>query len=125
MSSKFHQTLIASDPRLPLTRMPVLQILVETPAHSGLSGPLSYLSEQELAAGSLVRVPLGQRETLGVVWGAENTGAPTAGAPASTPRGKTPKLRPLASVFEGIAPLSTPWLRLVEFAAIYYQRSLG
>ena len=110
--------------------MPVLQILVETPAHSGLSGPLSYLSEQSLAAGSLVRVPLGRRETLGLVWAEPAPKAPPAPqddptSPPPPPPGKTHVLRPLASVLQGITPLSQPWLQLVEFAAVYYQRSLG
>ena len=112
--------------------MPILQILVETPAHSGLSGPLSYLSEQALAAGSLVRVPLGRRETLGVVWAEPAPTAPQADPTVTpppltspAPPGKTHVLRPLASVLQGITPLSLPWLQLVEFAAVYYQRSLG
>ena len=45
-----------------------LAVVVPTPAHSSLSGPLSYRSEFPLAAGTLVRVPLGRREVLGVVW---------------------------------------------------------
>ena len=47
-----------------------VSVLVHTPAHSGLAGALTYLSEQPLAPGALVRVPLGTRETLGVVWDA-------------------------------------------------------
>ena len=42
-----------------------LQIWVPMPAHSQVTGPLTYLSEQPLAAGTLVRVPLGKRELLG------------------------------------------------------------
>jgi primosomal protein N' (replication factor Y) (superfamily II helicase) len=45
-----------------------LAVVVPTPAHSAISGPLSYLSELPLPAGTLVRVPLGRREVLGVVW---------------------------------------------------------
>ena len=45
-----------------------LAVVVPTPAHSSISGPLSYLSELPLAPGTLVRVPLGRREVLGVVW---------------------------------------------------------
>ena len=43
-------------------------VVVHTPAHSQVSGPLTYGSVQPLAPGTLVRVPLGKRETLGVVW---------------------------------------------------------
>ena len=38
-------------------------VVVATPAHSGLAVPLTYRSEQPLAAGSLVRVPLGARDS--------------------------------------------------------------
>ena len=47
-----------------------LPVLVNTPAHAALGPVLTYQSEQPLPAGTLVRVPLGQRETLGVVWDA-------------------------------------------------------
>ena len=45
-----------------------IPVLVHTPAHAGLGPVLSYLSEQPIAPGTLVRVPLGKRETLGPVW---------------------------------------------------------
>ena len=41
-------------------------VVVHTPAHSQVSGPLTYGSVQPLAPGTLVRVPLGKRETLGL-----------------------------------------------------------
>ena len=44
-----------------------LSVLVQTPAHARLGPVLTYQSEQPLPAGTLVRVPLGTRETLGVV----------------------------------------------------------
>jgi primosomal protein N' (replication factor Y) len=34
-------------------------------------------------------------------------------------------LKPIAQVLDGIAPLSAHWLQLVDFAAHYYQRSVG
>jgi primosomal protein N' (replication factor Y) len=82
-----------------------------------VAGPLTYLSEQALPAGTLVRVPLGQRELLGVVWD-----APT--DPAAAPFDPD-KLRPLAGTLDGIALLTPAWRQLVIFAAGYYQRSLG
>lgn len=99
----------------------LLPVVVHTPAHSQLSGPLSYRSELALTPGSLVRVPLGKRELLGVVWDAP-TGhdADTAGD-AIHPD----KLRTLAGTLDGIAPLSPAWRQLVSFTASYYQRSLG
>ena len=45
-----------------------LGVLVQTPAYAALGSVLTYQSEQPLPAGTLVRVPLGSRETLGVVW---------------------------------------------------------
>ncbi len=94
-----------------------LAILVQTPAHSAVAGPLTYVSESPLTFGSLVRVPLGQRELLGVVWEAPPEGSVAAFDPD--------KLRPIASVLDGIAPLSAAWRQLVSFAAHYYQRSVG
>ena len=89
-------------------------VAVHTPAHSALGDLLSYTSAQPLAPGTLVRVPLGQREVLGVVWD---------GTPAPLPEGMA--TRSVAAVLDGIAPLDIHWRRLVAFAARYYQRSLG
>jgi primosomal protein N' (replication factor Y) len=93
-----------------------LPVLVQTPAHSQMAGALTYLSEHPLAAGALVRVPLGQRELLGVVWDAPGE--------AASPLDPA-KLRPIAGTLDGIAPLSPAWRQLVTFAAHYYQRSPG
>ncbi len=54
-----------------------LCVLVQTPAHSSLGPVLTYRSPVALPSGTLVRVPLGSRETLGLVWepdAAEATG---------------------------------------------------
>ena len=48
-------------------------VVVATPAHSGVGGILSYRSESPLTPGALVRVPLGSREVLGVVWDCPST----------------------------------------------------
>jgi primosomal protein N' (replication factor Y) len=93
-----------------------LAVIVPTPAHSTVAGPLSYRSELPLAPGTLVRVPLGKREILGVVW-------ETAGEDENGRLEMENKL--IAGVLDGLAPLSTHWRRLVTFAAGYYQRSLG
>jgi primosomal protein N' (replication factor Y) (superfamily II helicase) len=96
------------------------RVVVQTPAHSGVGEPLAYRSELPLAAGTLVRVPLGNRETLGVVWPGP------AGADAAPPDGVDPsKIRAISGVLDGIAALSAPWCDLVAFAARYYQRSPG
>jgi len=92
-----------------------VQVAVHTPAHSALGGLLSYASPQPLAPGTLVRVPLGTREVLGVVWE----------APASEPGVPPAQLRAIAGVLAGLPPLNAHWRALVAFAARYYQRSLG
>src|SRR5688572_8683455 len=93
-----------------------LAIVVPTPAHSGLSGPLSYRSELPLAPGSLVRVPLGKRELAGVVWDASL-------ADVELTAGTVERL--IVAPLDGLPPLAKSWRQLVTFAASYYQRSLG
>lgn len=92
-------------------------VLVPTPAHSQISAALSYQSELTLAPGALVRVPLGRRETLGVVW----QQLPADGPPDLDPA----KARSILGAFDTLAPLNAAWLQLVAFSADYYQRSLG
>ncbi|MFH7041255.1 primosomal protein N' [Paucibacter sp. JuS9] len=96
-----------------------LRVAVDAPQHSGLTGPLDYASEQALAPGSLVRVPLGRRELLGVVWPAAREDAATG---AEFP---LQDLRPVTAALDALPPLSAHWCSLVEFAALYYQRSVG
>ncbi|HEV6966986.1 primosomal protein N' [Roseateles sp.] len=90
----------------------VVRVAVDAPQHSGLTGPLDYASEQVLAPGSLVRAPLGKRELLGVVWPGES-------APPEV------ELRAVAAVFDALPPLGAAWCRMLDFAAGYYQRSVG
>ncbi len=92
-----------------------LGIVVATPAHSAVAGPLTYRSEQALTPGQLVRVPLGKREVLGVVWQV----LPDSG---DLPLAQS---RAVAGVLDGVAPLSASWRQLISFTAAYYQRSLG
>jgi primosomal protein N' (replication factor Y) len=92
-----------------------LQIVVAAPAHSSIAGPLTYQSELPLPAGSLVRVPLGKREVLGVVWEV----LPDSGALLEM------QTRHVAGALGGLPPLSATWRKLVQFTASYYQRSLG
>lgn len=94
----------------------IVSVAVQTPAHSAVGDPLSYASPEPIAPGTLVRVPLGSREVLGVVW------EPPANA-APLPAGAA--VRPVAGVLEGLAPLDASWRRLVAFAARYYQRAVG
>ena len=90
-----------------------LRVAVDTPQHSGLGQPLDYLSERELAPGTLVRVPLGKREVAGIVWPGQAQGS-----------GDT-ALRPLVEALDALPPLGERWCRLVEFTAGYYQRGCG
>ena len=85
-----------------------LEVAVDAP---GLA-PLHYRSATPIAPGALVRVPLGCQTVTGVVLG------PATADPA------TP-LRPVAAVFDTLAPLSARWIELLRFVADYYQRAVG
>ena len=91
-----------------------ISVMVHTPAHSGVNTALTYLSDAPLPAGTWVRVPLGKRETLGLVWDRSDEPSP-----------EPEKLRPISAVLDGLAPLDAQWRQLVQFAAQYYQRSVG
>jgi primosomal protein N' (replication factor Y) len=97
---------------------------VQTPAHAALGDLLSYAGAEPLAPGTLVRVPLGKREVLGVVWNeptslAHGTTASSAGAEPDM------ALKPVGAALDALAPLGEAWRDLVAFAARYYQRSIG
>lgn len=94
----------------------LVHVALHTPSHSGVGDLLSYTCERPLPPGTLVRVPLGKREVLGVVWDADQ-------ATGELPEGAS--MRAIAGVLEGVAPLDAAWRRLVAFAARYYQRALG
>ncbi len=92
-----------------------LDIVVAAPAHSAIAGPLTYQSESPLTPGTLVRVPLGKREVLGVVWeNREDSGELL-----------EMQTKSIAGVLDGLNPLPATWRKLVGFTAAYYQRSLG
>jgi len=91
-------------------------VVVPTPLHSAIDGPLTYASELPLPAGTLVRVPLGRREVCGVVWDEEPEGA------VSIDPGM---LKPVAGRLGELPPLASNWRHLVTFAANYYQRNVG
>ncbi len=97
-----------------MTEPHLIAVALETPRHSAVGGLLDYVSEQPLALGTLVRVPLGKRETAGIVWQRQ--------ADAHLP---TAELRPLSAEMTALPPLSAPWRALVDFAAAYYQRGVG
>jgi primosomal protein N' (replication factor Y) (superfamily II helicase) len=91
-----------------------LSVAVETPRHSAVGGLLDYQSEQPLVPGTLVRVPLGKRETTGIVWDRPADTAPPEVA-----------LRSIGSALVAMPPLSVAWRALINFAANYYQRGVG
>jgi primosomal protein N' (replication factor Y) len=92
----------------------IFSVLVDAPAHSGLTQTLDYTSEQVLKPGQLVRVPLGRREVWGVVWDA----APSSALDPSV-------LKSVIDVCEDLPTMSAHWRQLVSFAAQYYQRNPG
>ena len=92
-------------------------MLVALPAHSPLAAaPLHYVHSTPLPEGTLVRVPLGQRRVLGVVWDAQ----PEAARPPATVQPK-----PILETLTALPPLDAAWRQLIAFTARYYQRSLG
>ena len=92
-----------------------LQVVVAAPAYSAIAGPLTYRSELPLTPGTLVRVPLGKREVLGVVWGHAEGGGDLLEI----------QTKSIVGALDGLAPLHHCWQALVNFTASYYQRSLG
>lgn len=92
-----------------------LQVVVAAPAYSAIAEPLTYQSQLPLAPGTLVRVPLGKREVLGVVWG----NAPDSGDLLEM------QTKSIIGVLYGLDSLNANWRALVNFTASYYQRSLG
>jgi primosomal protein N' (replication factor Y) (superfamily II helicase) len=96
---------------------PIVWVAVDMPAHSALGGVLAYEAATALAPGTLVRVPLGRRVVTGVVWPAPNGEAADAPPPE--------QIKPIHSVLPGLSPLGPAWVQLVQFAASYYQRSVG
>lgn len=90
-----------------------LAVAVETPQHSAVGGLLSYLSEQPLAPGTMVSVPLGRRQVPGIVWHGD--------AGPVDPL----LLKPISAVISALPPLPGPWRSLVDFSAAYYQRGVG
>ena len=90
-----------------------LRVAVDAPQHTGLAGPLDYVSDRPLPPGTLVHVPLGARSVPGIVWHGDAGGADGLA------------LRPIGATLNSLPPLSAAWRALVDFTAAYYQRSTG
>jgi primosomal protein N' (replication factor Y) len=82
-----------------------------------MAGVLTYSHHNHLPHGTLVRVPLGTRDVLGVVW--------TDPPPGAIEAFDAAKLRPITAVLDALTAMSPHWRALVNFAANYYQRSAG
>lgn len=93
-------------------------VVVEAPQHAGLWGPLDYLCERPLPAGTLVRVPFGRRVVTGVVWWGGDEVAPEATVEPA-------QLKEVAEVLDGLPPLPPAWRQLVRFAAAFARVRLG
>ena len=102
-------------------------VAIDAPQYAGMSSLLTYESERELAPGTLVRVPLGKREVTGLVWDADFSAMDAEAARAVADGATMPAiaLRPVIEALDCLPPLPPDWRALVEFAAKYYQRSLG
>src|ERR1044071_3353481 len=100
-------------------------VAVDAPQHSGLPRPLSYRHDAPIPPGTMVRVPLGRRDVLGIVWPWADAEADRAAAQPSPadglPAGAPSDLKAVREVLSGVPPLPPRWLELVEFAASYYQ----
>jgi len=102
-------------------------VAIDAPQYAGMSSLLTYESEQPLAPGTLVRVPLGRREVTGLTWDAdfaaldEDVAEPVAEGEQRPAR----VLRPVSEPLDALPPLPADWRALVAFTARYYQRSLG
>ena len=84
----------------------LVAVAVDAPQHAAMVAALAYASEQALAPGTLVRVPLGRRQVPGVVWD---------GVAEPPPPGVA--LRPVGDVLSSMPPLGALWRQLVAFAA--------
>ncbi len=100
----------------PLPKVIWLDVALATPVHGGLGQLLTYTHSERLDPGILVRVPLGHRVVLGVVWD-QRTEAPEGLEETAT--------KAVIEVLDGIPPLNAAWRDLLGFAARYYQRGLG
>ena len=95
-----------------MTDFPI-DVAVEAPQHTDIHTPLTYLGNASLVSGTLVRVPLGRREVLGLVWSTGKAAAPEV------------ELRSVIQALTALPPLNDAWRRLLDFTAAYYQRGLG
>ncbi len=108
-------------------------VVIPFPKHIDLPSLLIWTHSAALSLGALVRVPLGQRELLGLVWHCEPAAEPSP-QPLLPPQSPPPNgadthksitLRPIASVHTSVPPLGAYWRDVIAFCAQYYLRNLG
>ncbi|MCA6215245.1 primosomal protein N' [Ideonella sp. B7] len=93
-----------------------LGVAVDAPQYAALGDVLHYTADRPQPTGSLLRVPLGRRDTLGLVWEQ---------VPEDAPLDPGVTLRPVGEALDCLPPLGPAWCRLVAFTAHYYQRAIG
>ncbi|MFO1089071.1 MAG: primosomal protein N' [Hyphomicrobiales bacterium] len=93
-----------------MTRTQTVEVLLPY----ALEGPYTYLVPDDLdvAEGDYVRVPLGPRHVIGVVWG------------SGRPPPDKAKLRPIAERYD-VPPLSPLMRRFIDWVAAYYLEAQG
>lgn len=99
----------------PLTKAPVLTRVVPVLVPLPVPGPYSYAVPEgvHVEPGSVVQVPVGPRQVIGVVWDGDDDASSTGGK-AVDPK----KLRPITLVFD-CPPLSKEMRDFVEWVASY------
>lgn len=79
-----------------------------------LMGVFDYSHTQEVCVGTRVIVSFGRRKMVGIVV-----------ATPSEPDYPAAQVKAIEAVLDDIPPLPADWLRMANFAAMYYQRPLG
>jgi primosomal protein N' (replication factor Y) len=94
-------------------------VATDSPLHFALT----YRHSHPLVRGTLVVAPLARRRVIGVVVDGDHADEAD---PASAGAGREEReTKPLHAVLDSLPALSTTWLKLMQFAAGYYQRPLG
>jgi primosomal protein N' (replication factor Y) len=88
-----------------------VDVAVQTPAHSAVGGLLTYRCVQTVQAGHLVRVPLGRKQLLGVVWSVNKQ--PPQALKADAVRDVLEVLDAVAPPFDQLAPAGGIWRPLL------------
>ncbi len=99
-----------------LTPQVQVAVVLPTPTHGRLPEVLSYRHTEALPLGTLVRVPLGARVLMGLIWHSPEA--------VDEDKLELATLKPISAVLV-MPPLASRWCQLMAFAARYYQRYVG